>query len=121
MYKFRDYYIPDRMMAAIERYTTGRVKPGAFLCAVICNNLREACAQADDENLANLPAFIGYFYNEAPSQCWGSAEKMAAWLDFQPTPQDGSILGLMQSIKTSADKIIASGQVVIDNAKERAS
>lgn len=79
MYTFRQFYIPDRMMPGIRRYIEEGLVPGSFLSAVICNDLREAVGAADDENLVNLPAFVGYFYNEAPTQCWGSADKMKAW------------------------------------------
>ena len=79
-YKFREFYIPERMMPAIERYVKERVAPGDFLQAVISNDLRLACAYADEENLRNLPAFIAYFYNETPSGCWGSREKMIEWI-----------------------------------------
>jgi hypothetical protein len=78
-YTFRDFYIPDRMMGGIQRWIDNRIPPGDFLTAVICNDLRKACGRADDENLRNLPAYVGYFYNEAPSTCWGSPEKFAAW------------------------------------------
>ena len=79
-YKFREFYIPERMMPGIERYVQDRVMPGSFLQAVISNDLRLACANADEENLRNLPAYIAYFYNEAPSGCWGSREKMLYWI-----------------------------------------
>lgn len=79
-YKFQQYYIPDRMMPSIRRYIENRVKPGNFLSEVICNNLKEAVGRADEENMANLPAYVAYFYNEAPSPCWGSKEKFEEWL-----------------------------------------
>ena len=79
MYKFRGYYIPERMRFGIERYINYGIPPGGFLKAVITNNLSEAIARADDENLANLPAFVAYFYNEAPSMCWGSVENYRKW------------------------------------------
>jgi hypothetical protein len=80
-YKFRNFYIPERMMGGIERYINDHIRPGSFLCAVISNNLRDACGQADDENMLNLPAFVAYFYNEAPHNCWGSPEELQAWID----------------------------------------
>lgn len=79
-YRFQQFYIPERMMPGIRRYINEHIEPGRFLCMVICNNLKEACGQADDENLCNLPAYVGYFYNEAPALCWGSKKKMEAWL-----------------------------------------
>ena len=78
-YRFREFYIPERMMGGIRRYIDHGIIPGDFLQAVITNDLRRACAAADDENLKNLAAFIAYFYNEAPSACWGSPEKMKRW------------------------------------------
>ena len=82
VYQFRDFYIPLRMMGAIDRYIKHGIPPGDFLTAVICNNLSEAVARADEENMANLPAYVAYFYNEAPGLCWGSRIKMDTWIEF---------------------------------------
>ena len=82
-YLFRSFSIPERMKASIERYVIGHVEPGDFLCAVIDNDLSSACMRADDENLENLPAYVAYFYNDAPSSCWGSKEKRLAWTVLQ--------------------------------------
>lgn len=80
MYTFKDFHIPERMMSSIKLYINERVEPGGFLTAVIQNNLKEAVGKADEENIGNIPAFIVYFYNEAPAACWGSLENMEAWL-----------------------------------------
>ena len=79
-YRHRSFYIPERMMPAIKAYVNEHRLPGHFLQAVISNNLKEATARADEENGANLPAFVAYFYNEAPSPCWGSIDKMKEWV-----------------------------------------
>ena len=79
-YTFRDFYIPAHMMDAITRYIDDGIKPGSFLTGIISNDLREAVSNADDENLHNIPAYMGYFYNEAPSGCWGSPEFMQEWI-----------------------------------------
>lgn len=79
-YQFRQFYIPERMMGALERYIENRMPPGDFLMAVLCNDLSEACGRADDENIANLPAYAAFLYNEVPSACHGSPEKVMAWL-----------------------------------------
>ena len=81
MYRFNQYYIPDRMMPGITQYIEQGIRPGSFLQAVISNDLKEAIGQADDENINNLPAYVGYFYNEAPSLCWGSVQRMEGWMD----------------------------------------
>lgn len=79
-YKFREWEIPDRMMGGLKRYVENRIPPGDFLMAVLENNLKGAVGRADDENLANLPAFVVYCYNEIPSNCWGSRAKVEGWL-----------------------------------------
>ena len=78
-YKFREFYIPQRMAGGIERYINKGIMPGPFLTAVLENNLKEAVGQADDENINNLPAYCGYFYNEAPAPCHGSPKAVRAW------------------------------------------
>jgi len=80
-YRFQEFSISPRMMGAIKRYIEHGLEPGGFLTAVICNDLRESVGRADEENMRNLPAFVAYFYNEAPSTCWGSHEKMVAWMN----------------------------------------
>jgi hypothetical protein len=76
---FRRYYIPQRMNESLRLYIEKGVLSGDFLQAVIRNDLAEAIGRADDENMGNLPAYVAYFHNHAPSQCWGSEAKMMAW------------------------------------------
>jgi len=79
------YYIPERMVESIELYVNHGILPGDFLGSVICNNLKNSVANADEENMKNIPAYVYYFYNYAPNGCWGSYEKMINWhLKFFP-------------------------------------
>jgi len=80
-YGGKEYYIPERMMGGIQRYINGRIRPGDFLCAIICNDLKNTIGRADSENIENIPAFVDYFYNKAPFNCWGSEEVMEKWLN----------------------------------------
>lgn len=80
-YTVRGKYIPERMMPGIKRYVEHGVIPGDFLQAIICNNLKEAFRAADDENFENIAAYVGYFYNEVPSNAWGSLAEMIKWSD----------------------------------------
>ncbi len=75
------YHIADHMMDSIERYVEHGTIPGDFLQAVICNDLAQAFWRADDENLANLQAFVHYFFNITDSRCWGTVDKMNAWAE----------------------------------------
>jgi hypothetical protein len=71
--------IPGGIKEAIDAHVkTGR-GTGSFVNAVLENNLREACAQADDVNKFLLFDIVYYIYNECPAGCWGSPEKVKAW------------------------------------------
>jgi hypothetical protein len=77
--KMDEYGIPERMRGAIVRYVEQSMPPGDFLQAVINNNLREACGRADEENKTLLAAYVMWFYNWAPSKCWGYPGAVKAW------------------------------------------
>lgn len=73
--------VPVPYMAdGVRRYIESRIPPGHFLTAVICNDLKEAFARADDSNSAAMRDWVRWFYNEAPSGCWGSRQAMTDWM-----------------------------------------
>jgi len=78
-YTFRGFYLPDYMVPGLERYIYKGILPGDFLSAVLRNDLVSAVSNADETNLANLPVYIGFLYNEVPSTCWGSPQKVEEW------------------------------------------
>jgi len=80
IYSFREWYIPKHSMAALRRYVEEGIMPSHFLAAVLENNLSEAIARADNESLANLPAYTAYLYWEVTSPCHGSPEKVQEWI-----------------------------------------
>src|SRR6185436_10059012 len=80
-YEFRGFVIPLRMMIPLQRWVEKGELPGHFLQAVLRNDLQEAVGRADEENLRNLPAFVGWLYNEAPGDCWGSDERVDGWAE----------------------------------------
>ena len=73
--------LPEHMRDAARLYIEKGIPPGSFLQAVICNDLFGAFRRADDINQAAMLAWVRFFYNEAPSGCWGSAEHFSDWLD----------------------------------------
>ncbi len=75
--------IPDYMWDGVINYILYGIEPGSFLSSVIVNNLREAVANADDNNIKLLPNYINFFYNYAPSGCWGDRESMKHWTELQ--------------------------------------
>lgn len=81
VYGYQTYEIPEGMRDGLDLYVKQRIRQGSFLTAIIENNLRDAVAFADDVNMQNIPAYVNYFYNHAPSLCWGSQAKMKKWLE----------------------------------------
>ena len=79
-YTFRHFTVREDIIQALHDYAWLRVPLGDFLRAVVSNNLFDAIGRADDDNLANMPAIVGYVYNEMPSQCWGSPAHYKAWV-----------------------------------------
>jgi hypothetical protein len=79
-----DPHDTDSLMSTldgIKRYVNDHTPTGSFLHAVLTNNLKEAFSRADDENLNNMFAIVHYCYDHLPSICWGSEEKVAAWIE----------------------------------------
>lgn len=67
---------------------------GSFLEAVVCNDLKGACTRADDTNKYMIWHIVGWFYNHAPFNCWGSKERYKEWVEMGglgiPIPQEQS-------------------------------
>jgi hypothetical protein len=68
----------------LDLYLTQGVHTGDFLFNVLCNDLAGACAHADMENRYRLFDIVSYLYNDCPGACWGSKEKVHAWLAMDP-------------------------------------
>lgn len=79
-FNFAGLAMPESLIASLSRYSTEHVATGGFLKAVLENDLCEAVCRADQSNFQLLPVIVRYVYNELPSPCWGSKEKVAAWL-----------------------------------------
>lgn len=74
------YALNDDDLAPLVRYVEHGIEPGSFLTAVLENDLAEACARADMHNRRKLYEWVYYIYNECPGECWGSPEKVEAWI-----------------------------------------
>lgn len=78
--KLVEYRIPEYMHDPVMRYVVDHIQPGDFLTALMSNKLSETFARADEENVAAMNMWVKWFYNWAPSPCWGSPEKVKAWV-----------------------------------------
>lgn len=72
--------LPAVLRGGMQRFIELRLRPGDFLFAVLSDSLTKAVFAADAENLARLPEIARWVYNEAPPMCWGSEEKVRAWI-----------------------------------------
>tara|TARA_Y100000310_G_scaffold147661_1_gene146887 strand:- start:217 stop:486 length:270 start_codon:yes stop_codon:yes gene_type:complete len=71
--------LPEGLQGGMQRYVEDGIQAGHFLTAVLSNNLLGAVSRADGTNIKLIPEIVRWIYNEAPSGCWGSAEKVQAW------------------------------------------
>ena len=71
--------IPEYMIGGLVRWIDNHIEPGDFLRAVLSNDLRAACERADETNRYCIFDYVNFLHNHAPSDCWGSPEKMGAW------------------------------------------
>jgi hypothetical protein len=81
-FRFRGKQMSESTADELWRYFNEHCPTGSFLEAVISNDLREACGQADDNNLWILPVIVGWLYNEAPAGCWGSPAQYEKWVNY---------------------------------------
>lgn len=72
--------IEPRFRESIDAYVATGRPTGGFLEAVLTNDLKESIARADERAIDNLPHIVAYLYNETPSGCWGSRERVREWI-----------------------------------------
>jgi hypothetical protein len=73
--------LPEHIRHGVEDYVLHGAEPGDFLHALVTNDLRRTCEHADRINRLVLFDIVSWFYNYAPSQCWGSPELYARWVE----------------------------------------
>lgn len=73
--------VPPHDWDGLIRYVEDHIEPGGFLLAVLKNDLKDACAKADDINQRALFNIVNWLYNWAPEVCWGSPVRVEAWIE----------------------------------------
>ena len=81
--------IPPLVRAALDRYATEHSPAGGFVMDVLRDDLHGALVRADAESLAEIRNIVVYVYNELPGDCWGSPERVKAWLEKKPRSSNG--------------------------------
>lgn len=78
---FESDFVPPSVMDGLTDYVKEHSISSSFLLACLENDLMGAISRADNTNSKHLIAIMRYIYWELPSNCWGSKEKVAAWLN----------------------------------------
>jgi len=72
--------LPVDARDSVVRYVLFGSDGGSFLTKLVENDLFGVMGRADLENRARLFDYVNFFYNFAPSECWGSKEAVRAWM-----------------------------------------
>jgi len=75
-----NYNIPKHTYEALKKYVEQKIPTGGFLFAILTNNLFEAASKADIKNTNKLFDICNFIYNEIPSDCWGTKDKVENWI-----------------------------------------
>lgn len=71
--------LPEHLQDGLRRYILDGDSVGGFLTACLENNALDAATKADPVSFVNLKQIMQFLFTCAPSQSWGSAEKVEAW------------------------------------------
>lgn len=72
--------LPSDLENALIRWATKGIRPGAFLTAVLENNLHEAVSRmSPDYELKHLKAVCEFVSEQMPLACWGSKLIVKGW------------------------------------------
>ncbi|MFI5222848.1 MAG: hypothetical protein ACHQX3_01175 [Nitrospirales bacterium] len=80
--------IPNYMWDGLVEYITEGRPTGSFLYAVLSNDLRGACNQADGANQHILYDYVFFLYNNAPAACWGSVPRVTKWMEMMQATKE---------------------------------
>lgn len=74
------WILPQHTAEALIRYVDYHCPPGDFLLAVLTNDLGQAVACADEENIIAIVDIYRVCYNYIPMNCWGTWSNVKNWL-----------------------------------------
>ena len=70
---------------SLENYLLHALPPGGFMTALLMNDsVLNVVRRGDFENKARVHYYVEWLLNHAPYECWGSEEKVNAWLSKGP-------------------------------------
>jgi hypothetical protein len=73
--------LPEHIRYGMFRWIEFGNVPGHWMTMVLQNNLVQSFGFADSTNRERMSDIVNFIYNEAPSPCWGSEDKMKQWAE----------------------------------------
>lgn len=73
--------LPEHLRPGLRAYLVERQPVGAFLRAVLVNDLQGAVSRADDESYPALREIVAFVHMHAPAHSHGSFEAYTAWIE----------------------------------------
>lgn len=80
-YKVFGQALPANIYDALVDYTINHHEHGGFVMALLRNDLVDAINRADESSYRNLREIVQFMNMYMPASCWGSNEKVRAWID----------------------------------------
>lgn len=72
--------IPIHLQPGLQRYIRFGTQTGGFLRACLENNEKLARVRAVGAARLAIPDIFEFLENRVPAECWGSPEKVEAWI-----------------------------------------
>ena len=73
--------VPEHMRYGAAMWVLFGKEAGGFLTAVVEGDLFGAFVRADDANSRCMKDWVTFFYNYAPTECYGSKEAAEQWAE----------------------------------------
>ena len=82
--------VPPAILEGLRGYGYHGIPTGGFLRATLENDLAQSVGMADDQSLAAIGRIVSFVYNCLPSKCWGSKEKVQAWIKMKEQEREAT-------------------------------
>ena len=74
------YKVPKHLISSLADFFIDGVPVGSFLQSVLTNDLKMACAKADEYSQKGLWDIVNFCYNVLACSSWGSQEAYDSWI-----------------------------------------
>lgn len=71
--------VPHHLRGGLVLWFGHGILPGAFLQAVLANDLRQAVGRVSPGSLFAIQSLVTFLNTHAPAEAWGSRDALLAW------------------------------------------